>query len=396
MINNVTARKTWLIYHSFNRKYDLGGKEILSYKTDKSNWSLFLVRNWPKKILSRLQILVRRGRVHKKARWATKNFAPWWNSLATQPRPSVKLLVNSPLVDLLMLAILLKAKLDTLLNATRPCWIRPSVRPHLKCSPFNTNHHVQVLFVSGGSGRAPRGESTSTGPLSPSRFSDYRNRHLLDSDMQVLPTEVKEDYLRKACLLMQSPEHPQDALEHTSVGHHVPGHSSVGHHVPSWTPGHPSVGHHVAVPTQVFHNGIKSQEKQLQAESIQLWADGPEIGGLTTGLPSAVGHHILGHSSAGQVSNSFVWCISQHLAQVESGEGDPELLEHLNNAKRLLSSSSPTIAQVNFCAGSAAKGLQRSPSFGSRRAPTVASTSTRPSSTSWCCFCECLLCPSSS
>ena len=254
--------------------------------------------------------------------------------------------------------------------------------------------------------------------------------------------------MRKACLLMQSPEHPRDALGHTSVGHHVPGHSSVGHHVPSWTPGHPSVGHHnpghssvghhvagpassvghhvpgghssvghhlpghssvghhvpghpsvghhVAVPTQVFHNGIKSQEKQLQAESIQLWADGPEIGGLTTGLPSAVGHHILGHSSAGQVSNSFVWCISQHLAQVESGEGDPELLEHLNNAKRLLSSSSPTIAQVNFCAGSAAKGLQRSPSFGSRRAPTVASTSTRPSSTSWCCFCECLLCPSSS
>ena len=173
--------------------------------------------------------------MHKKARWATNNLtkvpksssltpasSPWWSSLDSKPRPSVQLLVNSPLVDLLMLAILLKAKLDTLLNAARPCWIRPSVRPHLKCSPFDTNHHVQVLFVSGGSGRAPRGESTLTGPLSPSRFSDYRNRHLLDSDMQVLPTKVKEDYLRKACLLMQSPEHPQDALGHTSVGHHVP------------------------------------------------------------------------------------------------------------------------------------------------------------------------------
>ena len=146
------------------------------------------------------------------------------------------------------------------------------------------------------------------------------------------------------------------SLGHTSVGHHVPGHPSVGHH----NPGHSSVGHHVA------------------------------------GHPSSVGHHVPGHSSAGQVSKSFVWCISQHLAQVESGEVDPELLEHLNNAKRLLSSSSPTIVQVNFCAGSAAKRLQRSPSFGSRRAPTVASTSTRPSSTSWCCFCECLLCPSSS
>ena len=167
------------------------------------------------------------------------------------------------------------------------------------------------------------------------------------------------------------------SLGHTSVGHHVPGHPSVGHH----NPGHSSVGHHVAGhPSSVGH-----------------YVPGhPSVGHHVAGHPSSVGHHIPGHSSAGQVSNSFVWCISQHLAQVESGEVDPELLEHLNNAKRLLSSSSPTIAQVNFCAGSAAKRLQRSPSFGSRRAPTVASTSTRPSSTSWCCFCECLLCPSSS
>ena len=38
----------------------------------------------------------------------------------------------------------------------------------------------------------------------------------------------------------------------------------------------------VFMPTQVLHDGIKGQEKQFQAESIQLLADGPENGGLTT------------------------------------------------------------------------------------------------------------------
>ena len=38
----------------------------------------------------------------------------------------------------------------------------------------------------------------------------------------------------------------------------------------------------VLLPTQAFHNEYKGQEKQFQAESIQLLADGPENGGLTT------------------------------------------------------------------------------------------------------------------
>ena len=59
---------------------------------------------------------------------------------------------------------------------------------------------------------------------------------------------------------------------------------------------------------------------------------------------------------------------------------DLELVEHLHHAKRLLSSSSSsTFAQFNLRAGSAATRLQHSPSGGSRRARTPASTSTRPS-----------------
>ena len=59
---------------------------------------------------------------------------------------------------------------------------------------------------------------------------------------------------------------------------------------------------------------------------------------------------------------------------------DLELVEHLHHAKRLLSSSSlTTFAQFNLRAGSAATRLQHSPSGGSRRARTPASTSTRPS-----------------
>ena len=54
---------------------------------------------------------------------------------------------------------------------------------------------------------------------------------------------------------------------------------------------------------------------------------------------------------------------------------------HLHHAKRLLSSSSSstTFAQFNLRAGSAATRLQHSPSGGSRRARTPASTSIRPS-----------------
>ena len=59
---------------------------------------------------------------------------------------------------------------------------------------------------------------------------------------------------------------------------------------------------------------------------------------------------------------------------------DLELVEHLHHAKRLLSpSSSSTFAQFNLRAGSAATRLQHSPSGGSRRARTPASTSIRPS-----------------
>ena len=60
---------------------------------------------------------------------------------------------------------------------------------------------------------------------------------------------------------------------------------------------------------------------------------------------------------------------------------DLELVEHLHHAKRLLSSSSSstTFAQFNLRAGSAAMRLQHSPSGGSRRARTPASTSIRPS-----------------
>ena len=59
---------------------------------------------------------------------------------------------------------------------------------------------------------------------------------------------------------------------------------------------------------------------------------------------------------------------------------DLELVEHLHHAKRLLSSSSlTTFAQFNLRAGSAATRLQHSPSGGSRRARTPASTSIRPS-----------------
>ena len=63
-------------------------------------------------------------------------------------------------------------------------------------------------------------------------------------------------------------------------------------------------------------------------------------------------------------------------------EMDLELVEHLHHAKRLLSSSSSstTFAQFNLRTGLAARRLQHSPSGGSRRARTPASTSIRPSS----------------
>ena len=73
-------------------------------------------------------------------------------------------------------------------------------------------------MLSGGSRRAPTPASTSTRLVSPSRYSDDGNVfsvHLrLNFDMQELPVEVKEDYLRRADLLMR----PQNAAGHPSDG----------------------------------------------------------------------------------------------------------------------------------------------------------------------------------
>ena len=75
------------------------------------HWSLFLVRNWPKKILSRLQTLVRRGRVHKKARWATVGLLYTTQTLTKPPKnspgcspgwPTSAILVDISLLDMLL------------------------------------------------------------------------------------------------------------------------------------------------------------------------------------------------------------------------------------------------------------------------------------------------------
>ena len=75
----------------------------------------------------------------------------------------------------------------------------------------------QVLLLSGGSRRAPTPASTSTRLASPSWYCDIGNVfpvHLrLNFDMQELPIELKEDYLRRANLLM----HPQEAAGHSFI-----------------------------------------------------------------------------------------------------------------------------------------------------------------------------------
>ena len=73
----------------------------------------------------------------------------------------------------------------------------------------------------------------------------------------------------------------------------------------------------------------------------------------------------------------------QLAAQVESGQVDAGLVEHLHHAKRLFPSSSPTNVQLNLHSGSVDTRLPRSPSTGSRRPPTVVFTSTRLASTTW-------------
>ena len=73
----------------------------------------------------------------------------------------------------------------------------------------------------------------------------------------------------------------------------------------------------------------------------------------------------------------------QHTAQVESVEVDPELVDHLHHAKRLVSFSSAT--KFKLRTGWVGTRLLPSPSAGLRRAPTLGSALTRPSSPLRCC-----------
>ena len=79
--------------------------------------------------------------------------------------------------------------------------------------------------------------------------------------------------------------------------------------------------------------------------------------------------------------------IFQNTAQVKSGEVDPEVVDQLFHAKRLVSSFTAAMndGSNKLRAGSAGLELQRLLSGGWRRAPTMASTSTMPSSPSMCC-----------
>ena len=83
--------------------------------------------------------------------------------------------------------------------------------------------------LSGGSRRAPTLVSTSTRPSLSSRCCSFlMSSHRLNSDIQELANEMKENFLRRATLLMHS-HNPQDA---------VGGRRSTGHH--------PAVGHVVS------------------------------------------------------------------------------------------------------------------------------------------------------
>ena len=73
----------------------------------------------------------------------------------------------------------------------------------------------------------------------------------------------------------------------------------------------------------------------------------------------------------------------QRTAQVESVDVDPELVDHLHHAKRLVSSSSAK--KIKLRTGLVGTRLLPSLSAGLRRAPTLASTLTRPSSPLRCC-----------
>ena len=101
-------------------------------------------------------------------------------------------------------------------------------------TPSIPDPSCQVLLLSGGSRRAPTPASTSTRLASPSWYCDIGNVfpvHLrLNFDMQELPIEVKEDYLRRANLLMHPPDAPgQPSAGPAQVGHHPGGPAQVGH-----------------------------------------------------------------------------------------------------------------------------------------------------------------------
>ena len=119
-------------------------------------------------------------------------------------------------------------------------------------TPSILDPSCQVLLLSGGSRRAPTPASTSTRLASPSWYCDDGNvfpvHRRLNFDMQELPIELKEDYLRRANLLMHSPDAPgQPSGGPAQVGSHPGGPAQVGHGI--WwdsvghAPGQPSAGH---------------------------------------------------------------------------------------------------------------------------------------------------------
>ena len=152
-------------------------------------------------------------------------------------------------------------------------------------TPSILDPSCQVLLLSGGSRRAPTPASTSTRLASPSWYCDIGNVfpvHLrLNFDMQELPIEVKEDYLRRANLLM----HPQEAAGHHPGGPAQVGHGiwwdSVGHAPGQHSVGHAQVGSHPGEPAQVGHG---------------IWWD--NVGHVP-------GHDAVGHT-AGQVESLLI------------------------------------------------------------------------------------------
>ena len=83
---------------------------------------------------------------------------------------------------------------------------------------------------------------------------------------------------------------------------------------------------------------------------------------------------LLGSLSRWKALHIFV---NHQTAQAKSVEDDIEVMEHIYQAKRHVSSFSSILAQFNLCAGSAGTRPPRLLSGGSRRAPTSTSTSTR-------------------